>query len=243
MTHKHTFEQRWREHFQRFGQKKDDDAGIAGWSPTGLEARLRHFATHWKPLPVGNFWVDAGCGAGTYTRHLVESGMQAVGLDYSLPSLVKARNRSPGIPFAAADVTVLPLKTASADGAICFGVTQALSGAKAACTELVRVVKPGGQVWIDGLNRWSLPHLFDAWNRKIRNRPIHLRYESASTIIGHFQSLGLINTRLIWLPILPAHLSRFQWLLETRTARWLFRHILPLGMLFSHSFVVVGEKA
>ena len=96
---------------------------------------------------------------------------------------------------------------------------------------------------MDGLNRWSLPHLHDAWNRKRLGRPLHLRYESAATVVKLFQAQGLTSIRLLWLPILPAPLARFQWLLETRTARRLFRHIPLLGLLLSHSFVVVGEKA
>jgi hypothetical protein len=75
---------------------------------------------------------------------------------------------------------------------------------------------------------------------ELRGRPVHLRYESATTISRLFQTQGLSNICLLWLPIMPAPLARFQWLLETRAARWLFRRAPLLGMLLSHSFVVVG---
>src|SRR5207237_423577 len=54
-------------------------------------------------------YLDVGCGAGTYTRWLSDQGLQVVGLDYSQPTLKKARQRmSPGIPLCAGDATRLP---------------------------------------------------------------------------------------------------------------------------------------
>lgn len=34
-----SFEQRWRQRFESFGCKGEDDAAIAGWSATGLDTR------------------------------------------------------------------------------------------------------------------------------------------------------------------------------------------------------------
>lgn len=48
--------------------------------------------------------------------------------------------------------------------------------------------------------------------------------------------------RLYWLSILPARWQRFQWLLETAAGKALFRYVPPLGLLFSHAFVVCGRK-
>jgi ubiquinone/menaquinone biosynthesis C-methylase UbiE len=237
------FEQKWRERFQQFANKQKSDAGIAGWSTSGLEARLLHFKTHWQPGKPGSLWLDAGCGAGTYTRYLTESGMQAVGLDYSLPSLLKARERSAdSIRYLEGDVTALPFPRNSFDGVLCFGVTQALSETKTTCAELVRVVRPGGQVWLDGLNCWCLPNALDTLNRRYRKAPRHLRHENPYEVLRLSQTQGLTNLRLLWLPILPARLTRFQWLLETSAARRMFRHTPLLGMLLSHSFVIMGEK-
>ena len=36
-----SFESKWRERFEEFAELRDDDAGIAGWSPSGLETRFR----------------------------------------------------------------------------------------------------------------------------------------------------------------------------------------------------------
>src|SRR6266481_1370695 len=64
-------EAEWQGRFREFAESRDDDAGIAGWTSTGLEARLRRFLALWKPGAQGERWLDAGCGAGTYTRVLL----------------------------------------------------------------------------------------------------------------------------------------------------------------------------
>src|SRR5438132_141237 len=85
-----SFEAQWRERFIEFASLHDDDAGIAGWSMSGLESRFRMFCRLWKPVFAGQLILDLGCGAGTYTRFLFDKGMRPVGVDYSLFALTKA---------------------------------------------------------------------------------------------------------------------------------------------------------
>ncbi len=174
-----SFERQWRARFVTFAASNEDDAGIAGWSPTGLEARVRRFAQTWGGNRKDELWLDAGCGAGTYVRVMREREVRAIGLDYSSISVQKARDRTRGAyGWAVGDVTALPVKPASVDGILCFGVTQALSSSHSVVSELARVVRPDGEVWIDGLNSWCVPHLLESAARRIRGRPAHVRYES-----------------------------------------------------------------
>ena len=54
---------------------------------------------------------------------------------------------------------------------------QALTDPRPALRELCRVVRPGGEVWIDALNRYSAPHcVAGAW-RRVRGKPAHMRYD------------------------------------------------------------------
>jgi ubiquinone/menaquinone biosynthesis C-methylase UbiE len=118
------FEAGWRRRFEDYGHSQEDDAGIAGWSDSGLQARVRNFLRFWQPPGSGGTWLDAGCGAGTYSRAMARAGQRVVGLDYSVPSLLKARARSgpATLSWTAGDATQLPFRSASFDGAICFGV-------------------------------------------------------------------------------------------------------------------------
>lgn len=237
------FEDRWRSRFGRYGASHDDDASIAGWTSTGLAARLRHFATHWKPDPPGALWLDAGCGAGTYTRFLTQQGMRAIGMDYSLPSLVKANARGGALGWANADVKRLPVEPGAFDGALCFGVTQALADSTPAVRELLAALRPGGVLWIDALNARCALHMVSNGLRRLRGRPDHLRYESPRRLRRIMEAAGASEVRLIWLPIVPGRWQRFQAILESRPVARLLHAVPPLGALLSHSFVLVATKA
>jgi len=242
-TQQPSFEERWRQRFESFGRKGENDAAIAGWSTTGLETRLRNFATLWAGDQPGALWLDAGCGAGTYSRFMAERGLRVVAMDYSAPTIVKARDRSAApIVWCIADVNQLPVQSRSVDGAICFGVLQALTESEGAVREVARAVKAGGEVWFDALNAWCLPNAWERLARRISGKPMHLRYESGSGLKRQMRDSGLVAVRLNWLPILPVRWQRFQWLLETTPGRALFRYVPLLGLLFSHAFVVSGRK-
>ncbi len=235
-----SFEQRWRRRFIERGARMDDDAGIAGWTRTGLDTRVRQFLDIWNRAPGrGRQWLDVGCGAGTYTRILDEQGYEVLGLDYSSPSLVKARDRSPpAIDWVAADIHALPLANGLADGVLCFGVMQALGGSEAAIGELARVARVDGEVWVDALNARCLPTRIAEWRRIRRGRSPHLRYETVGELRAVMERCGFRVIAVEWLPIMPGRLHRLQWLLESRWFRWLIRRVPVLGAWLSHSFII-----
>lgn len=237
------FEAAWRTRFEEFAEERDDDAGIAGWSRTGLEVRVRRFLEAWTPSSARTRWLDAGCGAGTYSHILSRHGFEVVGADYSLLTLRKAKLRyEASVRYAVADVRYLPFRDGTFDGVLCFGVMQALAESGEAVRALASVVRPGGEVWIDALNRWCLVHVYDTLRRRLRRRPMHLRYESSAMLQRLMRSHGLERVRLHWLPILPARLQRFQGLIEGPAARWVFRFVPFAGLLFCHSLIVTGER-
>jgi SAM-dependent methyltransferase len=239
-----SFEQRWRDRFQGWADKHEDDAGIAGWSPTGLEARLRNFARLWRADAADGVWLDAGCGAGTYTRFLASQQMRVVGMDYCLPAVQKASQRDNGDnAWCVADVRRLPVRQGAFDGALCFGVMQALTESGPALQELSSVVRCGGQVWIDALNGHCLPHLWERLRRRLAGLPPHVRYESPRQLQRLMRRYGLEDVQLYWVPILPGALQRFQGLLETAWVRWLIRHVPLLGALISHAFVLRARRS
>ena len=81
-------------------------------------------------------------------------GLRTIGLDYSQPTLAKARARLPAdIVLVAGDATQLPFADDTFDGALCFGVLQAVSDSAPSSVRLARVLAPGALLWIDALNR------------------------------------------------------------------------------------------
>lgn len=237
------FQTRWRDRFHGYAVHGDDDASIAGWSEGGLHARLRNFQLQWVPPVAEQTWLDVGCGAGTYSRLLASHGMQVIGMDYSLLTLIRARERSKQVAlWCAADATRLPVRAQSFDGVLCFGVMQALSAPDGAVRELSAAVKSSGELWIDALNAWCLPNLLKTWWRKLRGRPMHLRYDSPWALKRMLTSHGFTSVALYWVPILPSRWQRFQPWVEMPIVRTLLHVISPLGALFSHAVVVRGVR-
>ena len=138
------FKEQWRQRFEYFASRYDDDAGIAGWSDTGLKTRLRFFLKAWNADSSRNFWLDVGCGAGTYSKILLKARKKVLALDYSYPTLIKAREKvetSQDIQWILADATNLPLKKEAVDGVLALGVSQALPDSEDLVAELMQTLQ------------------------------------------------------------------------------------------------------
>jgi SAM-dependent methyltransferase len=237
------FERAWRRRFEGFAAHSEDEAGIAGWSRSGLEARVRRFVSLWRPPPRGQRWLDAGCGAGTYTRLLEQDRLDVIGVDYSLITLRKARARdSRPRRYAVADIRRLPFAAGAFDGLLCFGVLQAMADSASVVEELCRLVRPGGELWLDALNRRCLVHSADLLRRRLKGKPIHLRYDSPSALQRMLRHAGMRDVQVHWMPILPGAWQRWQPLLESRGAVAALRGLPLLGGLASHAFIVHARK-
>jgi 2-polyprenyl-3-methyl-5-hydroxy-6-metoxy-1,4-benzoquinol methylase len=239
---RHPFEEIWKQRFAKFAAE-DGDAAIAGWSASGLAARLRNFERVWQPIALGERWLDAGCGAGTYSRFLAGRGLTVVGLDYSVPTIMKARTRGGvAIQWSVGDATQLPVKPGSFAGVICFGVTQALARSDRLIDELTLTVRPGGEIWVDALNAWCVPHWIERTGRHLQKRPEHVRYETPGQLECTMRERGIIDVKRYWVPILPRRFRHWQCLVETSSARLLFSALPPLAALLSHAFVLRGRR-
>jgi SAM-dependent methyltransferase len=237
------FEDQWRARFEEFADLRDDDAGIAGWTATGLDARVRRFLGLWQAGEPGRRWLDAGCGAGTYMRILSRHGHQVVGVDYSLPTLRKAAARGlDGAAFAVADIRRLPFRQEQFDGVLCFGVTQALENSEPVVRELARLLKPGGHLWIDALNGWCLIHAFGAVRRWVLGSARHLRYESPQRIKRLCKECGFTDVRLHWMPIMPRRSHGLQRSIEVRPVVRMLAFAPLLAALVSHAFIIQATK-
>ncbi len=242
----HDFQETWRRRFEQYGDLHGDDASIAGWSQAGLATRFRRFVHLWESTGAtpGARWLDAGCGAGTYARYLASQGADVTAVDYSFPTTRKARERGPSnVTFATADVTRLPFGDASFDGALCFGVMQALAEPERAVRELRRVLRPGAMLWIDALNALCLPSLYGEARRKLRHQPPHLRYDVPAQLRAVMRASGFAAVRRFWVPVFPAHMQDVQQWVERPAMERTFAWLPPLGAALSHSFLVRARAA
>jgi SAM-dependent methyltransferase len=93
--------------------------------------------------------LDAGCGTGALAFALAPNVAEVVGIDTRVDYLEAARDSAPeNVRFVEGDVTALPFGYASFDLACCHRVLHHVRRPELAVSELVRVARPGGRIFI-----------------------------------------------------------------------------------------------
>ena len=108
----------------------------------------RHCAQMAAELPQGaRLVLDLGCGPGNSTVYLRDAvGPGAVGGDFALPMLRRARKRDARLRLVCMDAGALPLRSGSVDAVTFHSVLYLLPDRAAALREVLRVLRPGGRV-------------------------------------------------------------------------------------------------
>jgi ubiquinone/menaquinone biosynthesis C-methylase UbiE len=123
-----------------------------------------------RPQP-GERILDAGCGTGIFTMDILAAGAQIVGLELSLPMLLRAARKLEKHPFRAVrgDMTKLPFGENEFDKAVSVTALEFIEDGQTAINELFRVTKPGGWLVVATLN--SLSPWAEGRRKKAKNRP------------------------------------------------------------------------
>lgn len=115
--------------------------------------------------------LEAGCGAGRFTRILAESGAQVISFDYSqaVDASYENNKRFKNVTFLQCDIFDMPFRDAAFDYVFCHGVIQHTPDPKAAFMELANLVKPGGRISVDVYRKDGL---IRPWKAKYLWRPL-----------------------------------------------------------------------
>jgi len=199
--------------------------------------------------------LDAGCGTGNNLKHLA-SGGRPVGVDLSEEALRFCRSR--GVTVARGSLLALPFASGSFDLVTSFDVIyhRWVTDDRAAVGELVRVLRPGGHLFV------RVPALKMLWGA--HDEAVHSRHRyTRAELVRLFESCGLEVVRATYcnsllFPVLalrraldrllsrhgsdveelPAPMERtFRALLELE-AWWVRRFSFPVG----GSVVALGRK-
>jgi SAM-dependent methyltransferase len=142
----------------------------------GTDLSLRRFAeTGWALEGLkGKRVLEAGCGAGRFTRIMAEAGAQLVSFDYS--AAVDANRETNGhfsnIVFLQCDIFDMPFRPEAFDYVFCHGVLQHTPDPGKAFRALATLVAPGGRISIDVYRKDGL---IRPWKSKYIWRPLTTR--------------------------------------------------------------------
>jgi len=103
----------------------------------------------------GDDILDAGAGTGNVTQLLAVPGARVTGIDFCAPALMQCRKKVPSAEFRLADMTQpLPFEAASFDKIACSVTLHFLDPERQqfALRELLRVLRPGGQLALSVFN-------------------------------------------------------------------------------------------
>ncbi len=101
-------------------------------------------------LTPGQYVLDAGCGTGGLLRFLHGRGFRVAGVDTSQAAIEIVQRAEPDIEAAIAGIEQLPFPDASFDAYLAIGSWEyPPHGPEGAAREAVRVLKPGGFLFIE----------------------------------------------------------------------------------------------
>ncbi len=106
-----------------------------------------------KPPAPGASFLDVGCAAGSNTAALAAAGFETTGVDLVPEFVALARESHPGIRFEASPAESLPFENDSFDNVVLLSVLEHVRDWRETLAEAVRVLKPGGVLYVSTTNR------------------------------------------------------------------------------------------
>jgi SAM-dependent methyltransferase len=192
---------------------------------------------HWYLEPLasaplrGLRVLDAGCGMGRHTVHLLREGAEVVALDASPAIEAAAANaQDPNALFLQGDVLRLPLADRCFDLVCCLGVLHHIEDTAGGLAELVRVLRPGGSLLV---YLYHDPGELSPWRKRL------LGWVSAARRLTTRMPLSLLRL-VTWLfsgLLFSLYLAPAKCLVRARFLARIVRNF-PLGQYVDYPFRV-----
>lgn len=179
--------------------------------------------TLWKEEQLkGKLVLDAGCGSGRFSEIALGLGARLIAIDFSSAVDAAIENlNSENLLIAQGDLAILPISDESFDFIYCIGVLQHTRNPERIVAELLRCLKPDGEITLTFYENSSWHVKFYA---KYLIRPLTKR------LPNKFLLNFIDRTSSVWFPVtnflfrLPRPLSRF------------FRFIIPIANYVEFSY-------
>ena len=152
-----------------------DSLSDSWWSENGYFNMLRWFINPWRvPYfkativengidPRDASVLDVGCGGGLLAEEIASMGFRVTGIDQSEKSIDVARMHSEqnglAIDYRSGSAEELPFGNGSFSMVTCCDVLEHMRGWERVLREIGRVLKPGGILFYDTINRTAMSKL------------------------------------------------------------------------------------
>ena len=103
-----------------------------------------------------------------------------------------------------------------------------------ALREMERVLKPGGFLFLDGLNSLFWLHVFRNWQQYLNGSEKRMKYYNPFRLVERFEQMGFRDARVHWLAMPERSQALFG------TGSHLRFALLP--RLFGYSFLITARK-
>ncbi|HEY3248758.1 MAG TPA: class I SAM-dependent methyltransferase [bacterium] len=163
-------------------------------------------------LPPRSRILDAGCGTGHYLRRMRDLGHDVIGVEPAAPMRAAARALAGDVPILDAVISDLPFQDRRFDLVVAIEVLRYLhvSDVRAALGEMMRITRPGGQVFFTVLNRLALNsyYAYYAVRRALTTHagvrpPVHGEFTTAGAIRQDLLALGATEVAVLPWVIIP----------------------------------------
>ena len=201
-------------------------------------------------LPQGAGVLDAGCGPGSWP-YAIRPDLEITGFDIKFPPGPPRPSRQ--VRVFRGDLARLPLRDAAFDLTVCHYVLEHVTELAKCCDELMRVTKPGGQLYLsvpraaafdDRLYRFA-GYFAKYGLMKFGKRLEHQQQFDFHTLIDLFYARGMRLTATARVP------AGFSWMNDPRTKSlqglftWklaLLHRVFGLDLAEDANFVLTFEK-
>lgn len=140
-THRADMKDAWKKRWQSADLKE-----IYQWADRGALGIYRR--SFLKYLPRDELIVEAGCGTGRYVRALIGYGYEVVGIEWEQQIIRRANEVWPNAPLICGDVRRFPFPGQSVVAVISLGVIEHFHDPWGVLQDTVRVLQPGGLLYL-----------------------------------------------------------------------------------------------
>jgi SAM-dependent methyltransferase len=158
--------------------------------------------SRWNKDLHGQLMLEAGCGAGRFTKHAVSTNATVISFDYSnaVDANYKVNGVFKNLLLLQADIFNMPFPENFFDKAFCFGVLQHTPDPQKAFVNIVHHLKPGGRLATDVyLKSWkSYFHIKPYMRPLVKNLSPDSLYNFTKKWVNFFWPVARLARKSSW---------------------------------------------